>query len=337
MEVDKLEPNDPRVESLTATVRGKTYHYLLGKPKGPQTGTVVLIHGWPDLSFSWRYQVPFLLSMNLRVIVPDMLGYGRTDAPQEIEKYSFKSTGDDIAELLGQVCPGEQIILGGHDWGGSFAWRFALWHPELLKAVFSICTPYNQPLPVYVSLEQLVERLPNFRYQLRLAGPDAEREIVTPQRIRGLLSGLYGGRGPEGEIGFTVAEGPIFENLEKIENSPIVSSEDMDYYVQEYSRNGMRGPLNWYRTRKVNYEEEVALLKDGPPRIHVPSLFISATRDPALLPALSAGMDKHFDNLTRAEVDSHHWAQWGAAEDVNAHIKKFVQSVLQIGPVKSSI
>lgn len=276
--------------------------------------------------------------MNLKVIFPDMLGYGRTDAPQELEKYSMKSMGNDIAELLAQVCPGEQVILGGHDWGGNFVWRFALWHPELLRAVFSICTPYSPPLATYIPLEQLVERLPNFRYQLRLAGPDAEAFITTPARIRGLLAGLYGGRGPGGEIAFNVAEGPLFENLEKIENSPVVSAEEMDYYVREYSRNGMRGPLNWYRTRKVNYEEEVALLKDGqPPRITVPAMVISATKDAALPPRLTVGMEKHFDSLTKAEVDSHHWAQWGAAEAVNGHVKKFVESVLQTGPIKSSI
>ena len=337
MTIDKLAPNDPRIESRTATLRGKTYHYLLGNPEGQRVGTVLLAHGWPDLSFSWRYQVPFLLSLKLRVIAPDMLGFGRTDAPQELEKYSLKSIGDDIAELLGQICPGEQVILGGHDWGGHFVWRMALWHPELVRGVFSVCTPYNPPQPVYIPLEQLVERLPNFKYQLQLAGPDAEREVVGPTRIRGLLAGLYGGRGPNGERAFTITKGAIFENLEKIKESPMASKEELDYYVQEYCRNGMRGPLNWYRTRKVNYDEEVVLLKDGPPKIKVPALVISAKQDPALPPRLTEGMEKHFDNLTKAQVDSHHWAHWSAAEDVNAHIKKFLESVLQIGPVKSSI
>lgn len=71
MPVDKLRPNDPRVQSLTANVRGKTYKYILGKPEGTPRATVLLVHGWPDLGFGWRNQVPYLMSLGLQVIVPD--------------------------------------------------------------------------------------------------------------------------------------------------------------------------------------------------------------------------------------------------------------------------
>lgn len=79
---DKLVPNDPRVTHHTVTLNGHKWHYLLGTPPSP-VGTILLVHGHPDLAFGWRYQVPHLLSLNLRVIVPDMLGYGDTDAPED--------------------------------------------------------------------------------------------------------------------------------------------------------------------------------------------------------------------------------------------------------------
>lgn len=79
---DKLVPNDPRVTHHNVTLNGHKWHYLLGTPpSGTPAGTILLVHGHPDLAFGWRYQVPHLLSLNLRVIVPDMLGYGDTDAP----------------------------------------------------------------------------------------------------------------------------------------------------------------------------------------------------------------------------------------------------------------
>lgn len=344
MPVDKLRPNDPRVESLTANIRGKTYHYLHGKPWGVPRATILLVHGWPDLAFGWRYQVPFLMSLGLRVIVPDMLGYGGTDAPQDLSLYSLKSVCDDLAELVRQVIPSpnEKIILGGHDWGGMVVWRFALWHPELLRGVFSICTPYVGPSPVYIDLNAMVERLPNFRYQLQLAGPDVEREIGSdPAKLRGLLSGLYGARGPNREGVFTVDHGVHFEHLDKMGKCPLLNDEEVDFYVRQYARNGIRGPVNWYRTRKINYEEERALLgADGKtlPRVQPPALMVVASKDEALPPSMAEGMGAAFESLRMAEVNGPHWSLWEpVAEQTNGHIGNFVEELLGGGSFKASI
>lgn len=76
--------------------------------------------GWPDLSIGWRNQIPLLLGMGYRVVCPDIMGFGRTDAPQinqasDMAYYSFKRAADDIKELARQLdC--ETIVLGGHDW-----------------------------------------------------------------------------------------------------------------------------------------------------------------------------------------------------------------------------
>ncbi|ROW12116.1 hypothetical protein VMCG_00756 [Cytospora schulzeri] len=339
MPVDKLKPNDPRVQSLTANVRGKTYKYILAKPEGTQRGTALLVHGFPDLGFGWRNQVPLLTSMGLQVIVPDMLGYGGTDAPQELALYSIKSVCDDLAELVRQVIGNDEtIVLGGHDWGGAVVWRFALWHPEMLKAVFSVCTPYVGPAPQFYEYEDMVKVLPNFRYQIQLASPDVEREIGSdPDKIRGLLSGMYGGLGPEGERVFTTDHGVHFDQLSRMGKSPLLDEEEIEFYVSQYARNGMRGPVNWYRTRKINFEEERVLLKDGEqPTIKAPSLMIVSTGDVALPPRMADAMDKHFVSLKKTTVDGTHWALWDATEKVNADIGQFVEGVLN-GTVKASI
>lgn len=339
MAPDKLKPNDPRVQSKTATVRGKTYHYLHGKPEGKQVGTILLVHGFPDLSLGWRYQVPLLQSMGLQVIVPDMLGYGGTDAPQELEKYSLKSMCDDMADLVAQIVPGEQIFLGGHDWGGALVWRLVLWHPELIKAVFSVCTPYAGPRPHYIDMEAFTTSLPNFKYQIQLAGPDVERELGSdPAKIRGFLTGIYGGRGPNGEQAFTTTKGVAFEHLDKM-NPGLLSQEEVDYYVEQYSRNGVRGPLNWYRTRKINFEEELALLKDGQqPIIKTPALVVMSTNDAALPPFMATGMENYFENLRKTEVLGTHWSLLEDANvQVNAEIKSFIEANMGSAPVKAQI
>lgn len=340
MAVDKLKPNDPRAQSVTATVRGKTYHYLHAKPTGTPHATVVLIHGWPDLSFGWRYQVPYLLTLGIQVIVPDMLGYGGTDAPQDLALYSLKSVSDDIFHLVRQIIgPDEQIILGGHDWGGMLVWRFALWHPEILKGVFSVCTPYPPVSTEFVDIPAMIEKLPNFRYQAQLAGPDVEREIGSdPAKLRGLLNGIYGARASDGSLVFSVDHGVHFHNLDKMGQSPLLSNDEVDFYVKQYARNGMRGPLNWYRTRKINYEEELALLKNGQqPKVQPPAMMVAASRDAALPPRMAKGMEVFFESLTIQEVNGTHWSLWEpVAEETNSHIGAFVKQLIG-SPAKSSI
>lgn len=347
MAVDKLAPDDSRVTHHTVQLStGNTYHYLLGNP-GPGTspkGTVLLVHGFPDLSFGWRYQIPFLQARGYRVVAPDMIGYGRTSAPEEVGPYSYKSITADLAALAKEVSPSQPIILGGHDWGGAVVWRFALYYPQLLRGVFSVCTPYGAPRAEYASKKFVVDNvLPNFRYQLQFEAPDLEAKITSlgQEGIRRFLNVLYGARGKDGKALFTAAAGVPIEALDsEVEQSRLLTKEEMDFYVQEYSRSGVHGPMNWYRTWDVNHAEEAeGLVKDGKFRIEgVPSMLVAASRDVALPPAMSAGMGQFFDKLVRKEVNSSHWALWEKPAEVNEAIAEFVDSLAEAeGAVKASI
>lgn len=118
--------------SLTSTCTD----YLYAEPKGAKPrATVFLVHGWPDISFGWRYQIPLLVDLGLRVVAPDLMGFGGSEAPKvsqdDLELYSQKRASDDFAELARQL-GAPKIIIGGHDWGGAVVYRFHLWHPELV-------------------------------------------------------------------------------------------------------------------------------------------------------------------------------------------------------------
>ncbi|RDL34442.1 uncharacterized protein BP5553_07570 [Venustampulla echinocandica] len=316
----KITPNDPRVTYKTANLNGVTYSYILAEPEGQPINTIFLIHGWPDLSFGWRYQIPFLTSLGLRVVVPDMLGYGGTDAPESPARYTFKNVADDmaaLAELLGL----SSIILGGHDWGGMVVYRIALHYPSLVSALFNVCTPFVPLRKTYRSMTVA----PNFKYQIQLAGPDVESNIVGEEKIRQLLASVYGGRTPAGEPGFDTGHGAYFERLGDIGSSPLLSKEELDFYAKRYAIHGMHGPLNWYRTAELNFEDEKGLAETMETfKFDMPVLFISATRDAALPPALSTGMDKFFRSLTRGEVDADHWALWEKPNEVNQYIQEFL-------------
>ncbi|MCJ1257969.1 hypothetical protein MMC24_005797 [Lignoscripta atroalba] len=346
MSIDAIDPiHDSRVSHRTADLNGVTYRkinhnysriprstdaayadYLLGLPRGDYRATVFLIHGWPDLSMGWRNQIPMLLSMGYRVVCPDMMGYGGTDAPhvppEPLSYYSHKRAASDIKEL-GTQLGATQAIVGGHDWGAVIAYRVALWYPDFVTHLFSVCVPYSAPFDKYIPLEILVQKImPSLRYQVQLGSGQVEEFIASKAQVRQFLNALYGGRGPNGEVGFNVEGGVQFKVLPSIGTTPLMSSKMLDYYVDQYARNGVHGPLNWYRTHEINFEEERKLEKST---IEIPVLFIQALRDSALPPAMSAKMGQSIPNLTKKEVDTSHWALWEAPEQVNGMIKEWLE------------
>jgi soluble epoxide hydrolase / lipid-phosphate phosphatase len=106
-------------------------------------------------------------------------------------------------------------------------WRVALWYPKLVSHLFSVCTPYMAPNKgPYIPLETIVEKyIPTFGYQIQLASGEVEKRVNTEEQVAGFIRGIYNGRGPNGEMGFTIKEGCLYDNLLKIGPSPILSHE----------------------------------------------------------------------------------------------------------------
>src|SRR5690348_15051081 len=77
---------------------------------------VICCHGWPELGYSWRHQVSALVTAGYRVAIPDMRGFGKTDAPQDVAQYSILHMVGDIVGLV-QALGEKQAFIVGHDWG----------------------------------------------------------------------------------------------------------------------------------------------------------------------------------------------------------------------------
>jgi len=350
MSIDKLKPfHDPRISLKSAILNGYTYGYLHALPSSgaPPRATVVLIHGFPDISFGWRYQIPFLAGLGLEVIAPDCLGYGRSDSPPtcSIKDYTYKHIATDIAALCSQLGI-QSIILGGHDWGGAIVYRVSQYQPKLVKAVFSICTPYELPRPAFLPLAQLVaKQVPNFTYQLHFASGELEAAIKSPTEIRQFLHALYGARtvtadGSRGQSAFDANGRVGLDLLPKMGKTKLLSDEEMDYYVHEYSRHGINGPLNWYRTREANFLDDLDFFFDGPKtdakkyekkviKVEQPTLFVFATRDTALQEWMSKNMEDRIPRLTRRTVQAGHWALWERPKECNEIIGEWIEKFLK--------
>jgi hypothetical protein len=97
-------------------------------------------------------------------------------------------------------------------------------YPELVTHVFSVCTPYTAPHKEYLSTEDLVKnQLPQFAYQLHLASGEVEKVVNDEHSIRQFLKGMYGGRGPNGEIAFDPCKGVLADNLPSIGDSKLLN------------------------------------------------------------------------------------------------------------------
>ncbi len=111
--------------------------FLLEQGEGP---LVLLCHGWPELSYSWRHQIPAIAAAGFHVVAPDMRGFGRTSASADINAYSiFDTVGDMVARVA--ALDQKQAVIIGHDWGAPVAWHAALFRPDVFTAVAGLSVP----------------------------------------------------------------------------------------------------------------------------------------------------------------------------------------------------
>ncbi|KAF9886722.1 hypothetical protein FE257_011099 [Aspergillus nanangensis] len=242
--VDKVNvAGDSRVQRRSATVNQKTYGYLLAEPVGSYSHTVFLIHGFPDLSMAWRYQIPLFLKLGFRVVCPDCIGYGRSDSPTtSIGPYTWKSQCEDFHELAAQLgC--ENIILGGHDLGAMLAYRFALYFPQFVTHLVTFVVPYLPPLPEYTMPKDLVRQWPSFGYQIQWGSEDGVVESKTLDRkgIRQFLNALYGGSTSDGKYAFDATIGVDFDMLPHLSPTKLLDDEELNFYAEEYARREYSG------------------------------------------------------------------------------------------------
>ncbi|EAU30132.1 predicted protein [Aspergillus terreus NIH2624] len=260
---------------------------------------------------------------------PRRLAHARTfkkDAPTDsIGPYTFKSLADDFVSLAKQLgCV--NIIVGGHDWGCMIAYRMATWHPDFVTHMFTACVPYLLPNAEWVEIERIAKIYPTFGYQLQFGSGVIEQETQTKEGIRKFLNSTYDGRTSDNQSAIDATMGIDFDLVAQLEKTALLSEEELEYYVNEFARNGLHGACNYYRNHRQNFLDDSYFTRQGDSDaavIKCPTLFLCATEDKFIRPEMTEGIKKSISNLTFKKINASHWILWEKPGVVNGVLREW--------------
>ncbi|MCV7422284.1 alpha/beta hydrolase [Mycobacterium yunnanensis] len=291
---------------------------------------VVLAHGFPELAFSWRHQIPALAAAGYHVLAPDQRGYGGSSAPSEVSDYDVVELTGDVVGLLDDV-GAETAVVVGHDWGSVVATNLPLLHPDRVSACVTLSVPPAPRPQVPPTQAWRAAFGENFFYILYFQEPgpaDVELAADPARTMRRLMGGMTS-RGTENVFVTMATPGPagFIERLPEPDGLPDwITPAEFDHYVAEFTRTGFSGALNWYRNFDRNWE----LTASTPsPTIAVPTLFVGGTADPALAMTPRDRVGEVVSGPYReVMVDgAGHWLQQERPDEVNAALLEFLATV----------
>lgn len=298
---------------------------------GPADGPLVLLaHGFPELAFSWRHQIPALAAAGFHVLAPDQRGYGGSSQPADVGAYDIAALTADLVALVDQS-GAQRAAVVGHDWGAAVAWSTALLHPDRVAAVAGLSVP-PVPRPAKPPTEAFRAAFGDrFFYILYFQQPgpaDAEMAADPARAMRRMLGGLRVSA-DDSAAARMAAPGPqgFIDRLPEPQRLPDwLSAAELDHYVAEFSRTGFTGGLNWYR----NLDRNWAIMAGAPAAtITVPTLFMAGTADPVLaFTRADRACEVVVGPYRQVLLDgAGHWLTQECPDEVNAELLSFLSEV----------
>lgn len=323
----------PITEHVHRTTRHTTFYLAAGPSDG---AAVILLHGWPELSISWRHQLACLGGLGFRAIAPDLRGYGRSSVYGRHEDYALEHAMADIIELLDGLGR-RQAVWVGHDWGAPLAWSLASHHPDRSVAVACLCVPYVPEGFTPANLIALVDRavypeseFPAGQWDYQLFYEESfERALVEQEAdVQATVKALFRAGNPDGKqkpgrLSTVRRDGGWFGGGGRAPDLPldtkVLGEVELDAYVAALTRNGFFGPNSWY----MNASRNAALAAASPDggRLTLPALFLHGEYDytcETVESRLAEPMRRACSDLTEAVVRSGHWMAQEKPVEVNA-------------------
>ena len=334
-------------EHTVKTNRHTTFYLAAGPEDGP---LVIFVHGWPELSVSWRHQLPALAALGFRAIAPDMRGYGRSSVYNQHGDYAQEHIVCDMLEVLDSLGR-EKAVWVGHDWGSPVVWNLASHHPDRCHAVANLCVPYytiERGLDHTLSLVDRtlypVDEFPAGQWDYMRYYEESFAESIAPMDADVYnfmkLAFRKGDPAGEGQRAFTATarRNHGFFSSSEIPDFPrdadVVTEEDLSIYVAALERNGFFGPSSWYMNHTANAEYAKTEKNGG--YLDMPVLFLNARYDyvcECTHSRLAEPMRSYCRNLTELTIRSGHWMAQEKPLEVNAALVKWLATAVPgVGP-----
>lgn len=323
---------------------GHTTFYLAA---GPEDGPlIVFVHGWPELSLSWRHQVRAFAALGFRCIAPDMRGYGRSSVPKRHEDYAVEIIVGDMIALL-RALGRDKALWVGHDWGAPIVWGIASHHPECCEGVANLCVPY---IPEGFSVPNLVplvdrtlypeDKFPYGQWDYQVAYRENFERVTKAfeANVHGTVRALFRAGDPASahKVALSArirAMGDWFGGTGRAPDLPrdtrIIDEAEENAFVEALDRNGFFGPDSWYMNGDANAAYGERSVNGG--RIDMPVLFLHASYDVVCMTVgtkLADPMRAACRDLTEGEIATGHWMAQEKPVEVNRALLRFIATKL---------
>ncbi len=291
---------------------------------------VVMSHGFPELAYSWRHQLPALAEAGFRALAPDQRGYGNTQRPLAIEAYSIVELCADLVGLL-DARGIEKAVFVGHDWGGAVVWDMARQHPDRVLGVVGVNTATG-PRPPRPPVDLLRQMRGENNYVVAFQEPYKAEDVLEADVEKSFRTFMRKGSWDAAEFNALPADAPErkFQLLDSIRDGSVddlrgellLTSQELAHFVRVYERTGFTGGVNWYRNIDRNWE----LAKDVNPRIDHPCLYVGAENDVVLPPSSADGIEALVPNIDKHTIaDCGHWTQQEKPDEFNRVLVDWLQ------------
>ena len=269
---------------------------------GPEDApTVVLLHGFPEFSESWRDVMHRLADAGFHAIAPDLRGYGESDKPER--GYDLDTLARDVAGLIERVTPRARAHLVGHDWGGAIAYHVAAMHPERVQTLSVVNAPH--PRAMLRELRHPRQLLRSW-YMLFFQIPALPEWLLTRRQ------------------GVAVSEMIRRASVDESRLPP----ERLRLFAEAFTRPDVaRCALAYYRQSARNVLEGLRGTRPFP-RIQAPFRLIWGLKDVALGPELTRGLEPFFEHPPEVDYlpDTGHFAPLEAPDLVASSILTHLQA-----------
>lgn len=278
---------------------------------------VILLHGFPELAYSWRHQLPALASAGYRAVAPDQRGYGKTSVPPKVSDYRIEALIADVHGLL-DALELECAVFVGHDWGAILLWQMAMLAPERIEKLIILNIPHyprSAVDPIAIWRRRFGDDFYIVNFQDsdeadRVFAQDTAHFFDVTMRRKQLSRKLFD-RLPADKKVISLLNALA---REKQRGEPLLSAEERDYYASAFTTTGFTGAINWYR----NWTHNWGILDGVDETIDIPTLFIGAVNDLIIAPEHIEGMKQLVRNLDIHMLqDCGHWSQQERPNEVN--------------------